>query len=161
MVFGMGLEDYARPQPHGLPDIDIGGLSIGVRQAALAPHPARNLEAIEQVAVIGMLVDGGRVLDAVSCAMVRRMKTKLLIALTLVACGGSDDTPPQQAKSFAVAKAQCGIGDTQETGLQGQVPLPAQVGGFKGFNQKSVSVVITATDPRKNHFAHAPAPVAA
>lgn len=25
-------------------------------------------------------------------------------------------------------------------------------GGFKGFNQKSVSVVITATDPRKNHF---------
>ncbi len=25
-------------------------------------------------------------------------------------------------------------------------------GGFKGFNQKSVSVVITATDPRRNHF---------
>ncbi|MDB6111232.1 MAG: hypothetical protein JWR69_2982 [Pedosphaera sp.] len=25
-------------------------------------------------------------------------------------------------------------------------------GGFKGFNQKSVSVVITATDPRKSHF---------
>jgi hypothetical protein len=25
-------------------------------------------------------------------------------------------------------------------------------GGFKGFNQKSVSVVISATDPRKNHF---------
>ena len=25
-------------------------------------------------------------------------------------------------------------------------------GGFKGFNQKSVSVVIAATDPRKNHF---------
>ncbi len=33
-------------------------------------------------------------------------------------------------------------------------------GGFKGFNQKSVSVVITATDPRKNHFQQ-PAPVAA
>ena len=29
-------------------------------------------------------------------------------------------------------------------------------GGFKGFNQKSVSVVITATDPRKQHFTHAP-----
>jgi hypothetical protein len=28
-------------------------------------------------------------------------------------------------------------------------------GGFKGFNQKSVSVVITATDPRKQHFASA------
>jgi hypothetical protein len=28
-------------------------------------------------------------------------------------------------------------------------------GGFKGFNQKSVSVVITATDPRKSHFQHA------
>jgi hypothetical protein len=25
-------------------------------------------------------------------------------------------------------------------------------GGFKGFNQKAVSVVIAATDPRKNHF---------
>jgi len=32
-------------------------------------------------------------------------------------------------------------------------------GGFKGFNQKSVSVVIAATDPRKSHFA--PTPVAA
>jgi hypothetical protein len=30
-------------------------------------------------------------------------------------------------------------------------------GGFKGFNQKSVSVVIAATDPRKNHFQPAPA----
>ena len=27
-------------------------------------------------------------------------------------------------------------------------------GGFKGFNQKSVSVVIAATDPRRDHFAH-------
>ena len=32
-------------------------------------------------------------------------------------------------------------------------------GGFKGFNQKSVSVVIAATDPRKSHFR--PAPTAA
>jgi len=32
-------------------------------------------------------------------------------------------------------------------------------GGFKGFNQKSVSVVISATDPRKDHFK--PAPLAA
>jgi len=30
-------------------------------------------------------------------------------------------------------------------------------GGFKGFNQKSVSVVITATDPRKPHFPPPPA----
>ena len=30
-------------------------------------------------------------------------------------------------------------------------------GGFKGFNQKSVSVVISATDPRKNHFQQAAA----
>jgi hypothetical protein len=29
-------------------------------------------------------------------------------------------------------------------------------GGFKGFNQKSVSVVISATDPRRNHFEPAP-----
>jgi len=30
-------------------------------------------------------------------------------------------------------------------------------GGFKGFNQKSVSAVISATDPRKSHFQPAPA----
>jgi hypothetical protein len=30
-------------------------------------------------------------------------------------------------------------------------------GGFKGFNQKSVSVVISAIDPRKRHFPPAPA----
>jgi hypothetical protein len=30
-------------------------------------------------------------------------------------------------------------------------------GGFKGFNQKSVSAIIAATDPRKEHFGHAPA----
>ena len=28
-------------------------------------------------------------------------------------------------------------------------------GGFKGFNQKSVSAVIAATDPRREHFAAA------
>jgi hypothetical protein len=30
-------------------------------------------------------------------------------------------------------------------------------GGFKGFNQKSVSAVIAATDPRKHQAAHLPA----
>jgi hypothetical protein len=30
-------------------------------------------------------------------------------------------------------------------------------GGFKGFNQKAVSLVIAATDPRRNHFSKAPA----
>ena len=29
-------------------------------------------------------------------------------------------------------------------------------GGFKGFNQKSVSVIISATDPRREHFSGAP-----
>ena len=29
-------------------------------------------------------------------------------------------------------------------------------GGFKGFNQKAVSAVIAATDPRRKHFAHTP-----
>ena len=29
-------------------------------------------------------------------------------------------------------------------------------GGFKGFNQKSVSAVIAATDPRKQHFDQQP-----
>ena len=30
-------------------------------------------------------------------------------------------------------------------------------GGFKGFNQKAVSAIISATDPRKQTFAHATA----
>ena len=64
--------------------------------------------------------------------------TTILLAMGLTACGGGDSpapTPaPQQAASFAVAKAACGTGDHQETGLQGQVPVSAQVGGFKGFN---------------------------
>jgi hypothetical protein len=34
-------------------------------------------------------------------------------------------------------------------------------GGFKGFNQKSVSVVIAATDPRREHFKPAATPTAA
>jgi hypothetical protein len=34
-------------------------------------------------------------------------------------------------------------------------------GGFKGFNQKAVSVVIAATDPRRDHFRKAPGPAQA
>lgn len=59
------------------------------------------------------------------------------VAIGLAACGGSSDNSPalpRQATSFAVARAQCGTGDKQETGLQGQVPVSAQVGGFQGFN---------------------------
>lgn len=72
----------------------------------------------------------------------RRLRTRavllsfaLSVTLGLAACGG-DNSPAvlRQAQSFAVAKAQCGADDRQETGLQGQVPLSAQVGGFKGFN---------------------------
>ncbi|MBH2008561.1 MAG: hypothetical protein I8H71_02555 [Xanthomonadaceae bacterium] len=72
--------------------------------------------------------------------------TASTVALGLSACGGGDSvaTPPQQAKSFAVAKAQCGTGDKHETGLQGQVPLSAQVGGFKGFN---CNLETTSTTP--------------
>ena len=68
---------------------------------------------------------------------IRLCVTTIAVAVGLTACGGGDSpapTPPQPAQSFAVAKAHCGAGDTQETGLQGQVPLSAQVGGFKGFN---------------------------
>src|SRR5687768_14398840 len=65
-------------------------------------------------------------------------------AIALTACGGGGggssltiDSPPapaepaapEQAASFDVAKAACGTGDKQETGLQGQVPVSAQVGG--------------------------------
>jgi hypothetical protein len=40
----------------------------------------------------------------------------------------------------------------QEGALGSHLENLQRHGGFKGFNQKSVSVVITATDPRKNHF---------
>lgn len=64
--------------------------------------------------------------------------TTSAIVVALSGCGGGgdggDSVPPTLAKSFAVAKAACGTGDVQETGLQGQVPVSAMVGGFKGFN---------------------------
>jgi hypothetical protein len=40
----------------------------------------------------------------------------------------------------------------QEGALGSHLENLQRHGGFKGFNQKSVSVVIAATDPRKNHF---------
>ncbi len=48
---------------------------------------------------------------------------------------------------------------TREGALGSHLENLQRHGGFKGFNQKSVSVVITATDPRKRHFP--PAPIAA
>jgi hypothetical protein len=46
---------------------------------------------------------------------------------------------------------------TSEGALGSHLENLQRHGGFKGFNQKSVSVVISATDPRKNHFQHASA----
>ena len=40
----------------------------------------------------------------------------------------------------------------QEGALGSHLENLQRHGGFKGFNQKSVSAVIAATDPRKNHF---------
>lgn len=59
------------------------------------------------------------------------------VGAALAGCGGGGDDPappPAMASSFDVAKPTCGTGDVQETGLQGQVPVSARVGGFKGFN---------------------------
>jgi len=46
---------------------------------------------------------------------------------------------------------------TQEGALGSHLENLQRHGGFKGFNQKSVSVVIAATDPRRNHFQATPA----
>jgi hypothetical protein len=43
---------------------------------------------------------------------------------------GNDDGD----KSFTVKKAHCAKDDTPETGLQGQIPMPDRLAGFKGFN---------------------------
>ena len=65
---------------------------------------------------------------------IRLLTMATAVATGIAGCGGGGSDPPQPAQSFAVAKATCGTGDAQETGLQGQVPVSAQVGGFKGFN---------------------------
>jgi hypothetical protein len=44
---------------------------------------------------------------------------------------------------------------TKEGALGSHLENLQRHGGFKGFNQKSVSVVISATDPRREHFAAA------
>jgi hypothetical protein len=49
---------------------------------------------------------------------------------------------------------------SREGGIGSHLENLERHGGFKGFNQKSVSVVIAATDPRKNHFKTDPAQVA-
>jgi hypothetical protein len=41
---------------------------------------------------------------------------------------------------------------TKEGALGSHLENLQRHGGFKGFNQKSVSVIISATDPRKEHF---------
>jgi hypothetical protein len=46
---------------------------------------------------------------------------------------------------------------TREGALGSHLENLQRHGGFKGFNQQAVSVVIAATDPRKEHFGHAPA----
>lgn len=69
----------------------------------------------------------------------RAFVTAGTIAIALSGCGDGSSEPesapaPTLAQSFAVAKATCGARDQVETGLQGQVPMSARVGGFKGFN---------------------------
>ncbi len=69
---------------------------------------------------------------------VNRARAERLLAARLIT--------PQQFEKFTTEGA---IGSHLEN-LQ-------RHGGFKGFNQKSVSVVIAATDPRKSHFESAQA----
>jgi hypothetical protein len=67
----------------------------------------------------------------------RAVVTASAIAFALTGCGSGDYQPepaPTLARNFDVAEAGCGAGDQPETGLQGQVPMSARVGGFKGFN---------------------------
>jgi hypothetical protein len=64
---------------------------------------------------------------------VRRERAERLLAANLIT-----------REQFALFMKQGALGSHLEN-LQ-------RHGGFKGFNQKSVSVVIAATDPRRNHF---------
>jgi hypothetical protein len=55
-----------------------------------------------------------------------------------------------------ISQAQCEQ-FTKEGALGSHLENLQRHGGFKGFNQKSVSAVIAATDPRKDHFQKTPA----
>jgi hypothetical protein len=54
-----------------------------------------------------------------------------------------------------ITAAQCAQ-FTHEGALGSHLENLQRHGGFKGFNQKSVSAVITATDPRNRHFEKEP-----
>lgn len=58
-----------------------------------------------------------------------------------------------------IAKAQrCQVQKfTNEGAIGSHLENLQRKGGFKGFNQKSVSVIIEATDPRKQEAIHQPA----
>ena len=72
------------------------------------------------------------------CWPVRRERAERLLSAGLITC--------EQFDQFI-----------KEGALGSHLENLQRHGGFKGFNQKSVSVVIAATDPRKQHFQLAPA----
>jgi hypothetical protein len=67
---------------------------------------------------------------------IERARAEKLLAAKLIT--------PEQAEKFI-----------KEGGLGSHLENLQRHGGFKGFNQKSVSAVIAATDPRREHFAAA------
>ncbi len=64
---------------------------------------------------------------------VRRERAERLLSRSLISC--------EQFNQFL-----------KEGALGSHLENLQRHGGFKGFNQKSVSAVIAATDPRRNHF---------
>jgi hypothetical protein len=88
----------------------------------------------------------------------------LLLGLVLVSgmslglsgswAGDRDDDGP----STHVGRAECRRGDNPETGLQGQIPMPDRLSGFKGFNcnlKKTASTSASRGDGLWQQFAYA------
>jgi hypothetical protein len=68
--------------------------------------------------------------------------------------GKDDDDGP----ATHVAKAECGRRDNPETGLQGQIPMPDRLAGFKGFNcnlEMTAKVSASRGDGTWQQFAYA------
>lgn len=73
---------------------------------------------------------------------IRRLQTLAVVTLSfsMAACGGGGSDGSSAGGNFpglalgVLVQSACSLGDSPETGLQGQIPMAERLLGFKGFN---------------------------